>query len=215
LKPTNLGISSLRSIVRSRGVLKEETLFIPIIEHKANFEVKRIFDTKEIDEDDISYFNYSIKYTGGDLEDGKNFTINVTAPANFEIESTKVLYGKNCVFSGDKKERSISLNFKKEDMKIIEVTGYYSESKDKLSSPIITVEGDVKDFEPDISVSPGWIRFVKMHAELITIIILSVTLISSNFITIYLKVYDKNIKRRRITKLVFRIKIMLKRIFSK
>lgn len=152
LRPLTAGVSDLRSIIRSSGYLQEETTFITVIEHNADFDVKQIFEAKDIDEDESSVFNYSIEYKGGDLLEGKPFIINISAPTHFEIESAKVLNEKDSTFLGDTKEKSKSINFKKGERKLIEVKGFYSESKDKFSPPIITIEGDVMNFEPDISV---------------------------------------------------------------
>ena len=64
----------------------------------------------------------------------------------------------------------------------------------------------MKIFEPDISVYPGWYRWMKIHAEITTILVLILTLIISNGITIYLKLSGKKNREMEFEQLISAIR---------
>lgn len=168
LKPTELGNTNIRSIIRSEGFLYEDSTPIKVIERDPKFEYELLCESKDLDLYKPYDFTYSIKYLGGDDEE-KCFSINITAP-----ESCKIL--KKCIQTSSGKciiedNVTINLSLSKGITKKIIIKAEYSEEGSKLSPPSISINNVPKEVEADISVYRRINWLAKRNYEIFSILL--------------------------------------------
>ena len=193
LYPNKLGNSEIRSIIRTKGYLREEVTPIKIIERGERFNVNYWSDSKDLLSGEPERFVYFIEYLGGN--DSQNeFPISFEAQENCELgknihikdaNGSWVIYKKEKPFIGGKESTSRILSlprrsFLKGKIEEIAVNVTYNESGLRLSPPRISIGRFTKeDFDADISVFTKANMKSKINYESISILILFITAIIS------------------------------------
>ncbi|RQW79259.1 MAG: hypothetical protein EHM14_09300 [Methanothrix sp.] len=200
LKPEKIGLTDLRSIIRSLDHFHEEKNLIKVAQRNPRFEYKVSCDTKDILKNSNINFTYSIKYLGGDKEENRTFPVNVASPKTCDILSVYSLDERKYSPENSKHNRSILLNFTKELTQELTVAAMYTETGSYLSPPRITIEKSSSDFEEDISVVTPVEMVFRMNSETIGVLLLAVSLIVTIIGTLWfgvvqLKQAEKNMKR--------------------
>lgn len=149
LKPTKLGNTDIRSLIRSEGFYNEEETPIKIIERDPKFECELWCASKDLDLNKAYKFIYFIKYIGGD-EEKRNFSINVTAPDSCNILEKSIQAPGGKWLSDDNATINISLS--RGIIKKILIKAEYFDDGSRLSPPSISINDAPIEVEADISV---------------------------------------------------------------
>ena len=152
LKPTKLGNTEIRSIIRSDGFFKEDSTPIKIIERDPKFEYELFYESKDLYLNKPYDFIYSIKYLGGDEEE-KNFSINISVPESCRIlkKGIQGIGGQETIDDNE----TMNITLAKGITKKIFINVVFSEDGSKLSPPRISINNVPKEVEADISVYSG------------------------------------------------------------
>jgi len=193
LHQDKLGVSEIRSLIRIKGFLREETIPIKIIERGERFNVNYWSASKDLVNGDINRFVYYIEYLGGNDEQN-NFPIKIIAPMGCELGTNakkKEVNGSwtdlgkidQYILGKEPKSQNLLLDsyeFSKGKIEEIAVNVTYHASGLRLSPPTISIGNFTKeDFEADISVFTKANMKSKVNYESISILILIITAIIS------------------------------------
>ncbi len=196
LRPTKIGLTDLRSIVRSKDHLYEKTTCIKIVEPNPNFGFTCSCETRDLIKDTNATFMYSIKYLGGDKDETNKYMVNVSSPGHLKIISMQTLDGKKSSSDKGVNNKSIWLDFKKGMTQELIVTVVYNSTGYNFLPPKISIGRCTSDFEEDISVFEGWDMPFRVHTETFTLVILALTLFLSIFGSIILQYKQLKIMER-------------------
>ena len=166
LKPTKLGNTDIRSIIRSDGLFKEDSTPIKAIERDPKFECELFYESKDLYIDKPYNFIYSIKYLGGDEEE-KKFSINISVPESCRIlrKGIQGIGGQEIIDDNE----TINITLTKGMIKKIFINVVFSKDGSKLSPPRISINNVPKEVEADISVYSGFNWIAKRYYEFTSI----------------------------------------------
>lgn len=185
LRPTKVGRTNIRSIIRSKDHLHEEITRINVVEPNPRFESTYVCETGILSYDTPTTFTYGIKYLGGDKEERKKFIVNVSSPGSCKIISVQTSDGKKKSVDGGEDRKSIILDFTRGTMRELNVISRYNKTGDKFPPPKISIDAYVENFDEDLSVFEGWKIFIGMYSEISTLVILALSLLITNIAAIY------------------------------
>ena len=190
LHPTKIGLTNLRSIIRSKDHLHEKTNGIRIVERNPLFESKCSCETTDLIKNTSATFVYSIKYLGGDMDERKEFKVHVSSPGHCKIIAVQTPDGEKSSRDMGVDNKSITLDFTKGMTQELKVIASYNITGSHFLPPKISIDRYTSDFEGVLSVSECWDPFFRVHSEAITQGILFLTLLLlllSTFGTIFLQ----------------------------
>jgi hypothetical protein len=188
LYPKKLGISEIRSIIRTKRSLREEITPIKIIERGERFNVDYWSESKELISEDVNRFSYYVEYLGGNDEQNK-FPIKFIAPKECVL-GNNVKYKSNGVWADSIKNIQLingkeptsknidlgDINFFKGKIEEIAINVTYLKPGLRLTPPTITIGNFTKDnFQADLSVYSETNMKSRINYEWISILVLIIT----------------------------------------
>jgi hypothetical protein len=203
VRPTKLGYSEIRSIIRTKRTILEELTPIRIVERGERFNIDYWSESKELESGKSYRFVYYIEYLGGNDEQN-TFSIIFDAPigcelgenAKYKVHGSWVDYKEeNPSINGfDSKRRMLYLTnfgFLKGKIEEIAINVTYTEPKLRLSPPTVTIGNFTKeDFDADLNVY-SWINIIsRLYYEWLSIILV--------FIALFITVIELELTRREL-----------------
>jgi hypothetical protein len=189
LRPTGLGQTNIRSIIRTNGYLQEETTPLKIIDRGERFDIGYWCESKDLSTNHPMKFIYYIEYLGGN-DDKNNFTISVKAPEGCKIENDanwkdnidRMESSRSYQIQCEQSMRNVTINdvsFTRGKINELIINVTYTRTGLRLSPPTISIGNFAKEFETDLSVYEDFDTPARIHYEVISLILIFLTMIIS------------------------------------